>query len=504
MEFNQSFPDKTAIVFGEHTWSYQVLGDTINKIAASLIQQGLQIGDRIALHLPNCPELIFCYYACFKIGAIAVPVNPLLMAPEIAYILNHSQAKICISHIDSFAEVQLIREQFAQIPTYFLVGDDATFLGVRPFSDLCRIQADQIKWPVLDDSAVAAILYTSGTTGRPKGVTHTHQSLTQMATYHAQQINLSHTDICGVALYLTHIGGFAMQMLPVLSAGATLVIIPRPDPALVLQTLQRGRVTYFIGMPVLFNALVNLPNSGDRLEALRICLGGGDTVPAVLQQRFTERFGPDIIEICGMTEVVPYTANTPQERRLGTIGKAAQGMRLRLADGQGREVSPGEVGEILVKSDALTVGYWNNPEATTQAFTEGWLRTGDLAWRDEDGYYWFVSRKKDIIVRGGANVSPLEVEGVIYQHPAVREVAVIGRPHVTWGEAAHAFVSLKEGFPITKSELQAFVSQKLAAYKVPESISFLPELPKGSTGKVHRQTLRDWSQDSFGNVQTVA
>ena len=504
MEFNQYFPDKTAIIFGDQGWSYQALEEIIDKIAASLIKQGVQMGDRVALHLPNCPEIIFCYYACFKIGAIAVPVNPLLKAPEIAYILNHCEAKICISHADSFTEVQQIRDQLAQIQTYFLVGDATAFSNVCPFSDLIRIQADPVKLPAVDDSAVAAILYTSGTTDRPKGVTHTHQTLTRMATYQAQQINLTHTDICGVALYLTHIGGFALQMLPTLSARATLVIIPRPDPTLVLQTLQRRRVTYFIGMPVLFNALVNLPDPGDRLEALRICLGGGDTVPVFLQQRFTELFGPEIIEICGMTEVVPYTANTHQDRRVGTIGKAAHGMQLRLVDEQGREVSPREVGEILVKSDAMMVGYWNNPEAATQAFTKGWLRTGDLAWMDEDGYYWFVSRKKDIIVRGGANISPLEVEGVIYQHPAVREVAVIGAAHATWGEVAHAFVALKDGFPITKSELQAFISQRLAAYKVPESISFLPELPKGSTGKVHRQTLRDGAKVAGGNVQKVA
>ena len=504
MEFNQYFPDKPAVIFGDESWSYQALEEIINTIAASLMEQGVQIGDRIAIHLPNCPEIIFCYYACFKIGAIAVPVNPLLKAPAIEYILNHCQAKICISHADSFTEVQLIRDQLAQIQTYFLVGDADAFPDVRPFSDLFSKQADQIKLPAIDASAVAAILYTSGTTDRPKGVTHTHQSLDRMATYHAQQINLSHTDICGVALYLTHIGGFALQMLPALSVRATLVIIPRPAPTLVLQTLQRRRVTYFIGMPVLFNALVNLPNQGESLVALRICLGGGDTVPAILQHRFTERFGVDIVEICGMTEVVPYTANTQQDRRVGTIGKAAQGMLLRLVDEQGREVAPGEVGEILVKSDAMTVGYWQNPEATTQAFTEGWLHTGDLAWMDEDGYYWFVSRKKDVIVRGGANISPLEVEGVIYQHPAVREVAVIGMPDATWGEVVQAFVALKDGYPITKAELQEFVSQKLAAYKVPETISFLPELPKGSTGKVHRQTLRDWSQAAFGNVQNVA
>ncbi|MCG8363555.1 MAG: AMP-binding protein, partial [Pseudanabaenales cyanobacterium] len=182
---------------------------------------------------------------------------------------------------------------------------------------------------------------------------------------------------------------------------------------------------------------------------------------------------------------------------------AALGMELRLVDDQGRDTPQGKVGEILVKSEAMMAGYWNNPEATKAALTNGWLHTGDLAWMDEDGYYWFVGRKKDIIVRGGSNISPLEVEEILYQHPAIKEAAVIGAPDASWGEVVQAFVALKVGATTTAAKLQAFVGQHLAAYKVPETISFLPELPKGSTGKIHRKTLRDWSKTAFGNVQDV-
>lgn len=504
MELDQYSPDKTAVIFGDRQWSYQSLEENIGKIAASFIKLGIQTGDRVAIHLPNCPEIVFCYYACFRIGAIAVPINAHLKAPEIEYILNHSQAKLCISHIDSFAEIQLIREQLAWVQRYFLVGDATLFSDARPFSDLLARPVEPIKWPTVDARDVAAILYTSGTTGRPKGVTHTHHSLERMVMYHARQINLSETDVCGVVLPMTHIGGLALHMIPALSMRATLVIIPRPDPALVLETLHWHRVSYFIGMPVLFNAIVNLPNHGQRLDALHICLGGGDTVPTALQERFSDLFDVNIVEICGMTEIVPYAANSQQERRIGSIGKAVQGMQLRLMDEQGGEVSPGEVGEIWVKSDALTVGYWENPEATTQAFTKGWFHTGDLAWMDAEGYYWFVSRKKDIIIRGGMNISPLEVEGVIYQHPAVREAAVVGKPDAVWGEVVQAFVVLKAGASTTTSDLHQFVGQRLADYKVPETFIFLAELPKGNTGKVHRKTLRDRSRSAFRSFQDVA
>ena len=492
MELNQNFPDQTAIIFDNQVWTYREFDEITNQIATSFIKLGIQIGDRIAIHLLNCPEIVFCYYACFKVGAIAVPINPHLKSPEIKYILNHCQAKLCISQPDLFSEIQPIQNKITSIKAYFLVGVPTIFSKVHRFNELASSGAGRVELPVVDSNATAAIFYTSGTTGRPKGVVHTHRSLDLTAAYHTEQVNLTCADVFGAVSPLCYIGGSAFEMLLALSLGATLVILPHPDPTLVLQNLQQHRVTHFFGIPVLFNALVNHPDAAVfNLESLRICLAGGDAVPTTLQQRFAELFGVNIREVCGMTEVIPYTLNPQADNRVGSIGKAAQGMKLRLVDEQGRDAPQDKVGEILVKSAAMMKGYWNNSEATNAALTNGWLHTGDLAWRDKDGYYWFISRKQDIIVRGGSNISPLEVEEILYQHPAIREVAVIGMPDANWGEVVQAFVALKIGSSITKATLQEFVSQKLAAYKVPETFFFLPELPKGSTGKIHRKTLRD-------------
>jgi long-chain acyl-CoA synthetase len=488
------YSDKIAVIFANQAWNYQDLNEITDKIAASFISMGVGKGDRIAIHLSNCPEIVFCYYACFKIGAIAVPLNNRLKAPEIEFILNHCQAKICISQADLFGEIQAIRENTTSIEAYFTLRNNSIFSNVRPFEELLQPQAGEIEYPKFDDSAIAAILYTSGTTARPKGVTHTHKSLLLTTAYHSQQTNLTNADISGVMLPLCHIFGFALQMIAAVSVGATLVIIPHFEPALVLQNLQQHSVTKLYGLPVMYNALVNYPEiAAYRLDALQLCFAGGDAVPATLQQRFTKILGVEILEGCGMTEVIPYSMNPSEAKRLGSIGKATQGMMLRIVNEKGEDVPQGEVGEIVVKSEAMMLGYWNQPEATAAVLKDGWLYTGDLAWMDEDNYYWFVSRQKEIIVRGGSNISPLEIEAVLYQHPSVKEAAVIGVPDTTWGEIVQAFVVLKEEYSTSKIELREFMNQRIAAYKVPENIAFMPELPKGLTGKIHRKTLRDWA-----------
>jgi long-chain acyl-CoA synthetase len=272
-------------------------------------------------------------------------------------------------------------------------------------------------------------------------------------------------------------------------------MIPRSDPATILRAIAEHRVTYFFGLPVTFQSLLDSPRDGvGDLSSLRMCLAGGDSVPIELQRRFQERLGVAIIEACGMTELIPYSANPIHGlNKAGSIGLPAPGVSVRLVDERGCDVPPGEVGEIVLQSEAMMLGYWQDPEATAAVVRDGWLSTGDMARCDEDGYYWFVGRKKEIIIRGGSNVSPPEVENALYQHPAVREAGVVGAPDAVWGEVVHAFVALHEGTALAEAELKQCVAQQLAAYKVPETIHFLPELPKGPTGKVHRKTLREWA-----------
>jgi long-chain acyl-CoA synthetase len=487
------YPDRPALVVDEQTWSYAQFDEITDRIGAALIRLGVRSGDRVALLFTNCPEIVFCYYACFKIGAIAVPVNFRLKGPEVEYILKHSGARLVIGQSDLVSEMAGVSDGLTAVDERVLAGDASALPGARPFEELLERPATGVTFPTVDEDAVAVILYTSGTTARPKGVTHTHATLGQQAAIMVACGDVRPEDILGIATPLCHASGFTCQLLPAMQVGATALIIPRPDPERVLRALDRHRATWFLGLPVLCNNLVHCPGSAD-LSALRVVVSGGDAVSPELQRRFQESFGVEITELWGMTEIVPGCMNPiAGKNKVGSIGLPAPGVRVRLVDAVRRDALPGEVGEMLVKSEAVTIGYWDDPEATAAALQDGWLRTGDLAREDEDGYYWFVGRKKELIIRGGSNISPLEVEEVLYQHPAVKEAGVVGVPDATWGEIVHAYVALKEGDSATEASLKGFLKERIADYKIPEAITLLPALPKGSTGKIHRQTLRAWA-----------
>jgi long-chain acyl-CoA synthetase len=442
------------------------------------------------LQLTNSPELVLAYYACFQIGAVSVPLNARFAAPEIAYALNHSASRVCISQSDLFGNIAPLRSNLKALEHVFLIDKADSFSGTRAFGELLDSPALDQTFPQVPDDAVAAILYTSGTTSRPKGVTHTHRSLCATAESHGSHIGMRSDDVVCVVSPMCHILGFALQMLTGIWGGAALVIIPRSDPELVLNAVQDHQATRIGGLPTMYQSLTNHPGAERySLKTLRTCLCGGDAVPMALQERFRSTFGVAILEGCGMTEVVPYMLNTTQLNRSGSIGCACPGVTIRLVDDSGRDVPVGSVGEILVKSDSTMIGYWKEPEISESVMAGGFIRSGDLGRVDEDGFYWFTGRKKEIIIRAGSNISPLEVEDVMYQHPGVRECGVVGVPDADLGEVVWAYVAVRH--PVTATDLQEFARHKIAPYKVPEAIRFLPDLPKGPTGKVHRRTLRD-------------
>jgi long-chain acyl-CoA synthetase len=488
-------PDKPALLFEERCWSYAQLDEITDRIGGSLLDVGVRPGDRVALLFTNGPEMVLGYYACFKIGAVAVPLNFRLKGSELEYILNHCGARILIGQEDLFHPVQELRSELHRIEHVFLTGDAAAFPGVRPFGELLAPSKATSPAPVVTPDMVAAILYTSGTTARPKGVTHTHATLLRQAADMIACGDIRQEDILAIATPLCHASGFTCHLLPAVRMGATALVIPRPDPESVLRAMGRHQATWFMGLPVLCNNLVHHPAVASfDLSALRVCFAAGDAVSPELQRRFQETFGVAIAEFWGMTEIVPGCANPIEGvNKVGSIGLPAPSVKMRIADDEGRDVQPGSVGELLVKSEAITVGYWNDPESTAATIRGGWLHTGDLARRDEGGYYWFVGRKKEIIIRGGSNISPLEVEEVLYQHPAVKEAGVVGVPHPVWGETVLAYVARRNGVEASPEDLKRFLQEQIAAYKVPEAIRILPELPKGSTGKVHRKTLREWA-----------
>jgi long-chain acyl-CoA synthetase len=486
-------PERPALVFGGRRWTYAEFDQVTDRIGAALLRRGLQPGDRVALHFTNGPEIVFSYYACFKIGAVAVPLNVRLKGPELEYILNHCGVRFFLGEAGLFAEVEGVRAHLRGVERYTLAGDQTDFRGTEPFAALTTRPAGGVAFPAVNEEAFAAILYTSGTTARPKGVTHTHATLRHLSADASARIGGDGERLFGCFAPLCHMSGFGLQLLPAFWLGATLLVIPRFEPEAVLRALAEHRANVIVGLPVMYNALVHSPGAaaGD-LSGLELCIAGGDAVPPGLQRQFRERFGAAITELHGMTEVCPCFWNSSRDPgKLGSIGQPAAGIRARLVDEAGRDVPVGAVGEILVRSAATMVGYWEDPAATAAALPDGWLRTGDLARQDEDGYYWFVGRKKQIIIRGGSNISPIEVEEAILAHPAVREAGVVGVADPTWGEIVQAYVALKAGARASEPELQRFLAARLAAYKIPAAIHFLPELPKGLTGKIDRRALRD-------------
>jgi long-chain acyl-CoA synthetase len=480
----KAFPERTWLHYEGAEWTYADGDALTSRIAAGLLRRGIKAGDRVAFLLTNCPEIVFCYFACFKIGAVAVPINTRFQTSELIYALNHSGAILLIGQSDLCTPLFSARAELPDLAEIIVVGTES-------FASLA--QEAPVALPAVDHHQLAVVMYTSGTTSRPKGVMHSHATLRRQ--------NANYLEVLGAPIYaqtlvflpLCHMGAFSVFLLSATEAGGTLTILPRFEAGAVLRSLSEKRITYSGGMPVMLNAMVNHPEAGSYdLSSLKLFAGGGDCVPLDVQNRFQQLFGVVVDELCGMTEVMycnqPFNLG---ERRPGSIGKPFGDVRIRLEDTNGNEVPDGEVGEIVVHSGAVTLGYWNDPENTRKALKGGGMHTGDLARRDADGFLWFTGRSKDIIIRGGSNISPGEVEDVLYAHPAVYEAGVVGIPCPELGQRVRAYVALKPGAQATDRDLMDWAARKIAAYKAPESIVFMDTLPKGPTGKVHRKTLRD-------------
>jgi long-chain acyl-CoA synthetase len=483
-------PGKVAVVFREQSWTYAEFDDLTDNLARNLLAAGVEAGDRVAFHLPNGPELALGYFGCFKAGCIAVPINTRLKGPEIDYILRQSGSACYIGDADYYGDVIKSCPAIRALELRYLVGGDPKLAeGTAGFNDLLLLAAGSFSAPGIAPDRTAAILYTSGTTDKPKGVTHSHASLTQTA-HVMREICLDEHQVVLVMSSMSHMIGFAMLFLSGLLNGATVAITQPLDFQAVLSAFARWRCTYTVGVPVMFQGLLQAQEASPHdVSSGRFYFCGGDCVSPVLQEAFEHSIGP-ICEVYGATEMAPASWNRPGQVRIGSIGRPGEGMSFRLADSSGREVKPGEVGEICVRGSHLMTGYWQDANATSIAMRDGWFHTGDLARCDSNGDYWFSGRKKEIIVRGGSNISPQEVEAVLYQHPAVKEAGVVGRPDPVWGETVSAFVALRATHFVTELELIAFARERLADYKTPEVVIFRDELPKNSTGKIQRRALR--------------
>ncbi|HCE60774.1 MAG TPA: long-chain-fatty-acid--CoA ligase [Janibacter terrae] len=482
----QAHPDRVAIKLDDAELTWAQLHGLAAQTAGALRAAGLEPGDRVSLILPNVPAFPVLFYGTLLAGGIVVPMNPLLKAQEIEYFYTDSGAKFSFVWGDFAAEAQAGAE-----------GTSTRVIASGPVgpSEEDLPAGEPIATPVEragDDTAV--ILYTSGTTGRPKGAELTHDNLDLNAKRSAEDIiGIRPDDVIMGCLPLFHVFGLTCGLNAAVRQGATLTLIPRFDPGKALEVIARDQVTIFEGVPTMYGAMLHHPAVQDTdKSSLRTCVSGGSSLPGETLREFEETFGVQLLEGYGLSETSPVASFNmlDQPTKPGTIGRAIPGCEMKLVGTDGQDVGPGEgVGEIAIRGDNIMKGYWGKPEATAEAIPDGWFRSGDIASVDEDGYYTIVDRKKDLIIRGGMNIYPREVEEVLYTHPDVLECAVVGVPHPELGEDVGAAVSLREGATGDTEEIKQYVKDRIAAYKYPRTIWILDELPKGPTGKILKREI---------------
>jgi long-chain acyl-CoA synthetase len=489
------YPDNTAVRCYGECHSYAEVCGLVDRLAAGLSRCGLGEGDRLGVFLYNRLELILCYFACFRIGAIAVPVNYRLKSDEVEYILNHSAPRLLVSEPELFPEVAVVRDRLASVEHCFLVDTGLERpADTLPFDELLQDAGADDPPPRCTDGKDAVILYTSGTTGRPKGTLLNHKQLAIHTNGHCDLVGYGRQDCTLVSLALSNNFAFSHQLLAAFRCGATLEIIRRYDADEVLDRIRNTGVTMLYMMPVMYHGLIRHAEAagGPIPNGLRAAIVAGDTTPFIVFEGFEQLFGLELCEGIGMTETQIYALNPlAHGKKLGSVGKPVPYQEVSVQGPQGTAMLTGQVGEIVVRGSIVTQGYLNNPEASARSFFNGWFLTGDLGCFDADGYLWFRGRKKQLIVHDGSNISPQEVEEVLYHHPAVSEVGVTGVPDPVEGENVRAFVVLKPQWAgLSEASLLDFARHHLADYKLPERIFFINALPKGATGKVDRAGLK--------------
>ena len=488
-------PAKTAVILGEARSSYAQLDELSDKLAANLTAAGLAIGDRVGLQLPNIPQFVIAYFGILKAGGVVVPMNVLLKAPEIAYQLEDSGARALITY-GGFADEAAKAAEAAALTSLYIVGETAGEVGgAAPFEALLAGDAPGSQLAARSPADPAVIIYTSGTTGTPKGAVLSHIGLYMNADIPGRLFEFSDDDVALVALPLFHVFALSSIMNTCVLLGGTMTLVPRFDPGAVLELMARDRVTVFMGVPTMFIALLQAVDAAEYdLASLRVAVSGGAPIPAEVIDSFESRFGVAILEGYGLSESSSTaTFNiSVSERKVYSVGKPIWGTSVQIWDDDSRPLPPGadHVGEVVLRGMNIMTGYHDNPEATAKAFAGGWFHTGDLGYVDEDGFLFIVDRIKDLIIRGGYNVYPREIEEVLYAHPAVAEAAVIGVPDPKMGEEVRAIVAVRPGQSVTEAELIEFVKERAAAYKYPRTIEFRDSLPKGATGKILKKELR--------------
>ena len=497
------FPDKIFLFSAadERSWSYREFDRTVNRTANMLASHGLGKGDVVSLLLPNSAEYVFAYFACWKIGAIAGPINSLLKPEEIEWAVENSEAKLMLVGPDWTASIPacMIPNDNNE-PSRFIIFDNVDKAAGAFAADLELVERNK------DDDAI--IIYTSGTTGKPKGCLLTHGNLIANARQITDWMGFGPDDRLLTVMPLFHMNAVSVTTMTALYAGGSTVVAPKFSASRFWSWIKKYQITSFGSVATMLSML--LANSGESgvesrespdkplstidspLSTLRFAMCGSAPVPAEVLKRFEETFSCLVIEGYGLSEsTCRSTFNPPNEnRRPGSCGQAI-GNEMKIVDESDNELADGELGEIVLRGSNICKEYFKNPDATAKAFANGWFHTGDIGYRDADGFFYIADRKSDMIIRGGENIYPREIDDLLYTHPAIVSAAVIGIPDEMYGEEVAAFVVLNDGATATADEIIAFCKQHLADYKCPKTIYFLDEIPKGPTGKLLKRALRN-------------
>ena len=483
-------PERTALVYRDERWTYGELNKLTNRVAHGLHALGVNPGDRVGFLGLNHPRFLFTLFGAAKLGAIFVPLNFRLTGPELTFIINDAGLNTLVYEEHFAAVVSEIRDT---LPVReYICGVESE--GSRTFDELVHDQRDaDLDYSVSRDD-IAWIMYTSGTTGRPKGAMLTHGNVLWNNINASLAFDALMDDVTLVVAPLFHIGGLNVTPIPALTKGAAVVVEQMFEPGMVLELIEKHRITLMFGVPAMFLFMSQHPDFATRdLSSLRLLVVGGAPVPESLIKVYAAR-GIPFLQGYGLTECAAFGSFLPPDmadRKMGSAGIAPFFTEVKVVDDNAHDVPDGERGEIVIRGPNVMKGYWNRPEETAEILVDGWFHTGDIGKRDSDGYFYILDRMKDMIISGGENVYPAEIEDALYQHPGIKEVAVIGVDHPRWGETVRAVVVVKDGVTLTESEVIEFTNGRLARYKQPKSVVFANLLPRNPAGKVIKFELRE-------------
>lgn len=501
----RKYPEKAAYIFMDTQLSFKQVNDLANRVANGLKQKGIKPGDKVALSCLNLPYFPVIYFGILKTGATVVPLSVLLKSDEIKYHLQDSDAKayFCFVGTAELPMAQMGYEAFKNVDScehFFVITpqptDPSPIENTTTFGQLIGTQPAVFDTHQASPDDTAIIVYTSGTTGKPKGAELTHSNLLLNAMVLSDLIQIENKDTLLIVLPLFHIFAMSAMMNSGLYKGASAVLVPRFEAGSVLQQMDKNKVTVFAGVPTMYWGLVNYKEDDALIERvaknLKICASGGASLPVKVLEDFEKIYKVPILEGYGMSEGSPVVSFNQIDvgRKTGSVGTPVWGVEIKLVDVDGNEVANNEPGELCYKGHNVMKGYYKKADETKETLKDGWLHSGDIAKRDEDGFYYIIDRTKDMIIRGGLNVYPREVEELIIQHPAVSLVAVIGVPDEQFGEEIKACIVLKENQSLTEEELIAWTKERIASYKYPRKVEFLSALPMSATGKILKRELR--------------